>query len=67
MKSTPYITRQEGNLDIPSYRIDYGARSVKVVGAKFFNRLENNLEKYKRKPCLRWKIRQHYISKYTVV
>ena len=32
--STPYITRQEGNLDIPSYRREYGARSVKVVGAK---------------------------------
>ena len=64
VKSTPYITRQEGNLDIPSYRIEYGARSVKVVGAKLWNRLENDLEKYKRKPCLRWKIRQNYISKY---
>ena len=36
VKSTPYITRQEGNLDIPSHRIEYGARSVKVVGAKFW-------------------------------
>ena len=67
VKSTPYITRQEGNLDIPSYRIEYGVRSVKVVGAKLWNRLENDLEKYKRKPCLRWKIRQNYISKYNDV
>ena len=50
VKSTPYITRQEGNLDIPLYRIEYGARSVKVVGAKLWNILENDLEKYKRKP-----------------
>ena len=67
VKSTPYITRQEGNLDIPSYKIDYGARSVKVVGAKLWNRLENDLEKHKRKPCLRWKIRQNYISNYNAV
>ena len=59
VKSTPYRTRQEGNLDIPSYRIEYGARSVEVGGAKLLNRLENYLEKYKRKPCLRWKIRHH--------
>ena len=65
--STPYITRQEENLDILSYRREYGARSVKVVGAKLWNRLENDLEKYKRKPCLRWKIRQNYISKYNDV
>ena len=67
VKFTPYITRQEGILDIPSYRIEYGARSVKVVGAKLWNRLDNDLEKYKRKPCLRWKIRQNYISKYNDV
>ena len=62
VKSTPYITRQEGNLDIPSYRIEYGAQSVKIIGAKLWNRLENDLEKYKRKSCLKWKIRQNYIS-----
>ena len=58
---------QEGNLGIPSYRIEYGAWSVKVVGAKFSNILENDVEKYKRKPCLRWKNRQNYISKYNAV
>ena len=40
VKSTPFITRQEGNLDKPSYRIEYGARSVKVFGAKLSNRLK---------------------------
>ena len=65
VKATPYETKQEGNLDIPSYRIEYGARSVKVVGAKLWNRLEKDLEKYKLKQCFKWKIRQSYISKYT--
>ena len=66
VKTTPHITRQEGNLDISSYRIEHGARSVIVDGAKLWNRLENDLEKYKRKSCLRWKIRQNYIPKYNV-
>ena len=32
VKTTPYETRQEGSLDMPSHRIEYAARSVKVVG-----------------------------------
>ena len=50
--------------DIPSYRIEHGARLVKVIGAKPWNRLENDLEKFERKPCLRWKRRQNNISTY---
>ena len=38
VKTTPYETRQEGSLDMPSHRIEYGARSVKVVGVKLWNR-----------------------------
>ena len=44
VKTTPYEKRQEG-LDIPSYRIDYIDRSVNVVGAKFWNRLEKDMDK----------------------
>ena len=44
VKTTPYEKRQEG-LDIPSYRIDYGARSVNEVGTKFWNRLEKDMDK----------------------
>ena len=62
VKTTPYQTRKEGHLDIPSYRIEYRARSVKVVGAKLWNRLEKDLDKYQLKQCFRWKIRQRYIS-----
>ena len=64
VKTTPCETRQEGSLDMPSHRIEYGARSVKVVGVKLWNRLEKDLEKYKLKPCFKWKIRKSYISKY---
>ena len=64
VKTTPYGTRQEGSLDIPSYRIEYGSRSVKVVGAQPWNRLQKDLEKYKLKQCFKWKIGQIYISKY---
>ena len=64
VKTTPYETRQEGSLDMPSHRIEYGARSVKVVGVKLRNRLEKDLEKYILKPCSKWKIRKSYISKY---
>ena len=44
VKTTPYETRQQGSLDMPSHRIEYGARSVKVVGVKLWNRLEKDLE-----------------------
>ena len=39
-----YITRQKGNLDLPSYRIEYGSQSFKVVGAKLWKRLENETQ-----------------------
>ena len=58
VKAMPYETRQEGSLDILSYRIDHGARSVQVVGAKLWNRLEKDLGKYKLKSVLQvenWK------------
>ena len=64
VKTTPYETWQEGSLDMPLHRIEYGARSVKVVGVKLRNRLEKDLEKYKLKPCFKWKIRKGYIFKY---
>ena len=35
--------RQEGSLDMQSHRIEYGARSVKIVGVKLWNRLEKDL------------------------
>ena len=57
VKTTPYETRKEGSLDMPSHRIEYAARSVKVVGVKLWNRLEKDLEKYKLKLCFKWKIR----------
>ena len=59
VKTTPYETRQEGSLDITSYRIEYGARPVKVV--ELWNILGKKLEKYKLKQCFRWKIRKSYI------
>ena len=34
LKTSPYETRREGRLDILSYRIEHGARSVKEEGAK---------------------------------
>ena len=44
VKLTPNEARQEVSLDMPSYRIEHGARSVKVVGVKLWNRLEKDLE-----------------------
>ena len=64
VKTTPHETRQEGSLDMPSHRIEYGARSVKVVGIKLWNRLEKDMERYKLQPCFKWKIRKSYTSKY---
>ena len=43
VKTTPYETIQEGCLDMPSYKIEYGAQSVKSV--KCCNRLEKDLKK----------------------
>ena len=44
VQTTPYETWQEGSLDMPLHRIEYGAQSVKVVGVKLRNRLEKDLE-----------------------
>ena len=44
VKTTPHKTRLGGSLDMPSYRIEHGARSVKVVGVKLWNRLEKDKE-----------------------
>ena len=37
VKTILYETREEGSLDRPLYRKEYGARSVKIVGAKLWN------------------------------
>ena len=42
VKTTPFETRQEESLDIPSYTIEYGARSIKVVVAKLWNSFEKD-------------------------
>ena len=54
VKTIPYETRQEGSLDMPSHRIEYGARSVKVVGVKLWNSLEKDMEKYRLKSYFKW-------------
>ena len=39
IKTSHYANRREGSLEVPTYRIDYGMRSVKVKGAVQWNRL----------------------------
>ena len=64
VKTTLYITRQEEKLDMPSYRIEYGAWSVQVVYAKLCNKLKKDTENRKLKPCFSWKKSKRYISKF---
>ena len=58
VKTTPHETRQEGSLDMPSHRIEYGARSVKVVGVKLWNKLEKYLENINSNRALNGKLEE---------
>ena len=64
LKTTPYETRQEGSLNMPSHRIAYGARSVKVVGVKLWNGMEKDMENIDSNRTLNGKLKKSYISKY---
>ena len=44
---TSYANIREGSLEVPTYRIDYGMRSVKVKGAIPWHRLHKSLHQYR--------------------
>ena len=64
IKTSHYANRREGSLEVPTYRIDYGMRSVKVKGAVQWNRLHKNLHQYRFKKCLKRELINYYIKRY---
>ena len=63
-QTSPYVTRNQGNIQIKRYKTTMGSLAININGAKLWNNLPANIKPYQLRKSFKKHITRHYISNY---
>ena len=61
-----YNLRRKGHVDVPPCRLQTGDKAVRILGASKWNELAECMLQHRLKNCLKKRLSEHYISKYSL-